>query len=66
MKHVTMDLTEDMVKESIRNGKRPDGRKMDEHRKLEITYNVSENADGSARIKLGKTDVVAGIKMEIG
>jgi len=66
MKPVTVNLTEDMVKEHIRNGKRPDGRKMDEYRKLEITYNDSENADGSARVRLGKTDVVAGIKLEVG
>lgn len=66
MKSVNLELTEDMVKESFRNGKRPDGRAMDEYRKIDISYDVSKNADGSARVKIGNTDVICGVKLEIG
>ena len=49
-----------------REGKRIDGRKLDEYRDISIEYNVSKNAEGSARVKLGNTIVVAGVKMEVG
>ena len=46
---------------------RLDGRKLDEFRKIEIQYGISKkSAEGSARVKIGETEVVAGIKMETG
>ena len=45
---------------------RLDGRKFDEYRKIEIEYGVSsKSAEGSARVKLGSTEVIAGIKLEV-
>ncbi|MFH8080384.1 MAG: exosome complex protein Rrp42 [Candidatus Aenigmatarchaeota archaeon] len=49
----------------IEKNERIDGRKLDEFRKIEIERDVIEKAEGSARVKIGKTDVIAGIKMEI-
>ncbi len=46
--------------------KRFDGRKLEEFRPIEIEYGVSKTAEGSARVKIGDTEVIAGIKMEIG
>ena len=43
-----------------------DGRKLDEYRELNIETGVSKNAEGSARVKLGKTEVLVGIKMGLG
>ena len=57
------DLRVDKVVADLKEGKRIDGRKVDEIRKITITHGVSENADGSARVKLGLTDVIAGVKM---
>ena len=37
--------------------------KVDELRKITIKNGISENADGSARVTLGQTDVMAGVKM---
>jgi exosome complex component RRP42 len=50
----------------IENGKRIDERKFDEFRKIEITPNVSKNAEGSASVKIGETEVVAGVKLSLG
>lgn len=50
----------------IENDERADGRKMDEFRKINIEIGCIKRAEGSARVKLGKTDVIVGIKMEIG
>ena len=45
-----------------------DGRKLDEYRKdIIVEYGISpKSADGSARVKIGDTEVVAGVKFEIG
>ncbi len=51
----------------LEKGKRLDGRGLDEFRKIEVEYGVSpRSAEGSAKVKIGKTEVVAGVKMELG
>ena len=47
-------------------GKRSDGRKFDEFRPIEIQTGVVSKAEGSARVKIGNTQVLAGIKMDLG
>ncbi len=48
-------------------GTRLDGRKLAEYRKpIEVEYSVVKTAEGSARVKIGETDVIVGIKMEVG
>ncbi len=47
-------------------GKRVDGRGLDQYRPVSIETNYIESAQGSARVKLGNTDVLVGVKMEIG
>jgi exosome complex component RRP42 len=50
----------------LENGERLDGRKLDVFRDIKIETNVVKRAEGSARVKFGKTDVIVGIKTEIG
>ena len=50
----------------LQSGRRLDGRKLDEYRNIDIEYNVSKNAEGSARVKLGNTEVIVGVKLEVG
>jgi len=50
----------------IENGKRINERKFDEFRKIEITPNVSKNAEGSASVKFGETEVMVGVKLNLG
>ena len=52
--------------ELIQNGKRIDGRKFDEFRPIEIKVNSIHTAEGSARVKMGETEVLAGVKMDVG
>ncbi|MBU4502947.1 MAG: exosome complex protein Rrp42 [Nanoarchaeota archaeon] len=55
------------VQKLIAKGVREDGRKMDEYRDIKIEYNVSaKSAEGSARVTIGDTVVVAGIKLDMG
>jgi exosome complex component RRP42 len=44
---------------------RLDGRKPEEYREVKIETGVSRNAEGSAKVKIGDTEVIAGVKMEI-
>ena len=46
-------------------GKREDGRKLEEFRGIEIHTGVIEKAEGSALVKLGSTQILVGIKMDV-
>jgi len=49
------------------SGVRLDGRKLTEYRKpITIERGVSKTAEGSARVKIGETEVIVGVKMEVG
>ncbi len=54
------------MKDQISNGRRLDGRTFNESRPLSIETNVIPKANGSAWVKLGNTEVVAGVKVETG
>ena len=62
----TSSLTQEMLVKMFAVGKRFDGRKLLEHRDFTIEHNVSNKAEGRARIRLGKTEVVVGVKLEVG
>ncbi len=63
---VIPSIKKDYLVKLAKNGKRADGRRFDEYRKIEIETNVVKKAEGSAKVKLGNTQVLAGIKMDIG
>ncbi len=54
------------IKSLIENGQRVDGRKLTDVRDIVITNDVSTKAEGSARVKWGDTEVIAGVKMSVG
>ncbi len=45
----------------IKNGKRPDGRKLDEMREMEAKSGIIERADGSGYFRLGNTIAIAAV-----
>ncbi len=66
---MTMDTTNmniENFKKMFAAEKRFDDRGLLDHRPLEVSYDVSNKAEGSARVKLGKTDVVVGVKLQVG
>jgi len=63
---IVENLRKKQMRESISAGKRLDDRGLDETRPIEIEINVIKKASGSAWVKLGKTEVVAGVKVETG
>jgi exosome complex component RRP42 len=54
------------ILELLANGKRVDERELTEYRKIDLDSGVIERAEGSARVRLGKTDVMVGIKISTG
>lgn len=46
-------------------GVRLDGRKPLDYRPVSVEYDVSGSAEGSARVKIGDTEVITGVKMEV-
>lgn len=61
----TSKVTGERIKEYLKEGKRFDGRKLEEFRDISIETDVSEKAEGSARVKIGKTEVIVGVKMDV-
>src|SRR4030042_3710168 len=61
---ITPEVTAERIRKYLEQEKRFDGRKTDEFRELTIEENMSKKAEGSVRVKLGKTEVLVGIKME--
>ena len=62
-----MTIVQKHVHALLEKEQRLDGRKFDEFRKdISIEYGISpKSAEGSARVKIGNTEVVAGIKFEM-
>lgn len=46
-------------------GMRYDGRSLEAFRPVSVEYGVTKNAEGSARVKIGDTEVMVGIKMSV-
>ena len=54
----------DKILELLKQGKRLDGRALDEQRPLTIETGIIPKANGSARVKLGDTEVITGVKVQ--
>ena len=63
---VIAEIKRDYLTQLAKDGKRHDGRGFDEFRSVSIRPRYIQQAEGSARVKLGGTEVVVGIKMAIG
>ena len=61
----TANITGERIKNYLEQGKRFDGRKFDEFRKIEIETGISNKAEGSVRVKIGNTEVFVGVKMDV-
>lgn len=57
--------TKEHVLNALLKGARFDGRKAEDFRKITVEYGAAGGAEGSARVKIGDTEVIAGIKMAI-
>jgi exosome complex component RRP42 len=63
---IVPSIKREFLIKQAKNGKRSDGRSFDEFRKIEIETGIVSKAEGSAKVKIGNTQVLSGIKMDIG
>lgn len=63
---IVSDIKRDYVLQLARAGQRYDGRAFDEYRPVTIEPGVVKRAEGSARVRLGDTEVVVGVKVAPG
>lgn len=56
-------LKRKLVADSVASGRRADGRALDAMRELTVETGVVPKAEGSARVRLGRTEVVTGVKV---
>jgi len=66
MASIVTRVKQKQIAELIANEKRADGRGLKEYREMKIEPGLIERAEGSARVLLGKTEVVVGVKVETG
>lgn len=60
------NLTRETLRKMFAQDKRFDGRKLLDVQHATIEYGVSNMAEGSARVKMGKTEVLVGVKLSLG
>ena len=66
MSSVVTRIKQKQIAQSIAKGKRLDNRSPTDYREIKVEQGIIERAEGSARVLLGKTEVMAGTKIEIG
>jgi len=63
---MTMTLIKSYLDSLLKKKKREDGRGLYDYRELKIDVNPIDKANGSARVKLGDTAVLVGVKLDVG
>jgi exosome complex component RRP42 len=64
MYEIVSKVKRDYIVDLARQGKRIDARALDQHREVSVETGLVKSAQGSALVKLGNTQVLAGIKLE--
>ena len=60
------EIIRESITNLVKNGERSDGRSFYEYRNISLETGVIEKFEGSARVKIGKTQIVIGTKPQIG
>jgi len=63
---IMASIMKDHILQLLKEDKRIDGRGLEDFRPLTVEMNVIEKAEGSALVKLGDTQVLVGIKVDLG
>jgi exosome complex component RRP42 len=63
---IMVRVKQKQIAELVSLGKRLDGRGLTDYREIQLEVGVAGRAEGSARVRLGKTEVMVGTKIELG
>jgi exosome complex component RRP42 len=61
-----LKMNESYVRKLVEENSRMDNRKFEEFRPISLETDVIENAEGSARVRIGNSHVLVGVKMSVG
>ncbi len=59
-------IRQQQIAQLVADGKRLDGRGLRDYRPIQIESGIIQKAEGSARVRLGKTEVMVGVKIDLG
>ena len=59
-------IKRDYITRLAEQGKRIDGRSFNQYRNIQIETKVVNKAEGSARVYIGNTQALVGVKMDLG
>lgn len=59
-------IRQQQIAQLIADGTRLDGRGLKDYRPIQLESGIIEKAEGSARVRLGKTEVMVGVKIGLG
>lgn len=60
------EITKKSIKDLVENNQREDGRDLNEYRDIKVETDVISKAEGSAKVQIGGTKVMVGIKPQVG
>jgi len=63
---IVVNVKKKQITNLIESGKRIDGRGPKDYREIQIESGVIEKAEGSARVRLGNTEIIVGVKIGTG
>jgi exosome complex component RRP42 len=63
---IVSEINRNFIHNLTQKGKRIDTRAFDEFRSISVSKSVVNTAEGSARVNIGNTDVLAGVKIGVG
>jgi exosome complex component RRP42 len=66
MSSLITKVRQKQIGQTVDAGKRLDGRGLTDYREIKIEQGLIEKAEGSARVLLGKTQILVGVKVETG
>lgn len=66
MERIVAEIRRDYIANLIKEGKRVDGRGFDEYRPITVETEIGPKANGSAIVKIGNTQIMAGVKLLLG
>ncbi len=64
--NIVPEITRKSITDLINNNERADGRSLNDYREISLETDVISKAEGSARVKIGNTQIVVGTKSQLG
>lgn len=65
VERIISNLQKARIISALKEGKRIDGRGLEEYREIKVNENISKNAESSVSVKIGETEIYCGVKCDL-